>query len=430
MNVIELPVPRATDLPVWGDPPARMARSLVTQYWRRSHLLPRSAARPAAIAVFDDAIVQALAGLKQHLAHAPEVLPACRDAIAAAGDETLHEPSRIFALACLEVLQLQLGRTGGEVARLGGDYLQAQPGAVFDALRFAFDGTVGDYLAPRVALLADLQDPERTPIGRLLLRLAIARPAVSDAFAQAVAPWAASLPGGMAVLCGWRCTGRGDEARALAAVEQGNDTEAALATLALMGSTQETPAARAVLARTPESPAALALLAAREGYELAVALREGRHPAMPWGLQCQAAALVGDVPLLRHLAAYTPWDDEDACRTLADAVALLTGTPTDGLFDVARPASERAGAADAALAALSLDGPALRLGRARSQVALEESTALVGAPLRHLLHLEHASRLAGALWIDADDLMPIQGLAVATASVLERAVFGAAQPQP
>ncbi len=78
MNVIELPVPRATDLPAWTDPPARMARSLVTQYWRRSHLLPRSAARPPAIAVFDDAIVQALAGLKQHLAHAPEVLPACR----------------------------------------------------------------------------------------------------------------------------------------------------------------------------------------------------------------------------------------------------------------------------------------------------------------------------------------------------------------
>lgn len=430
MNVIELPVPRATDLPVWTDPSARMARSLVTQYWRRSHLLPRSAARPAAIAVFDDAIVQALAGLKQHLAHAPELLPACRDAIAAAGDETLHEPSRFFALACLEVLQLQLGRTGGGVARLGGEYLQAQPGAVFDALRFAFDGAVGDYLAPRVALLADLQDPQRTPIGRLLLRLAIARPAVSDAFAEAVAPWAASLPGGMAVLCGWRCTGRGDEARALAAVELGNDTEAALATLALMGSTQETPAARAVLARTPESPAALALLAAREGYELAVALREGRHPAMPWGLQCQAAALVGDVPLLRHLAAYTPWADEDACRTLADAVALLTSTPVDGLFDVARPAPGRAGQADAALAALPLDGPALRLGRARSHVALEESTALVGAPLRQLLHFEHASRLAGALWIDADDLMPVQGLAVATASVLERAAFGAAQPQP
>ncbi|AVS96490.1 hypothetical protein [Paracidovorax avenae] len=430
MNVIELPVPRATDLPVWTDPSARMARSLVTQYWRRSHLLPRSGARPPAIAVFDDAIVQALAGLKQHLAYAPEVLPTCREAIAAAGDETLHEPSRIFALACLEVLQLQLGRAGAELAHLGGEYLQAQPVAVCNALRFAFDGTVGAYLAPRVALLAGQQGAERTPLGRLLLRLAIARPAVSDAFAEAVAPWVASLPGGMAVLCAWRCTGRGDEARALAAVEQGDDAEAALAALALMGSLHETPAARAVLARNPRSPAALALLAAREGYELAVALREGRHPEMPWAFQCQAASLVGDVPLLRHLAAHAPWDDEEACRTLADAVALLTGTPADGLFDLARPALERASAADAALAALPLEGPALRLGRARSQVVLEDSTALVGAPLRHLLHLEHASRLAGALWIEADDLMPVQGLAAATASVLERAAFGAAQPQP
>ncbi|WCM94297.1 hypothetical protein M5C99_06105 [Acidovorax sp. NCPPB 2350] len=430
MNVIELPVPRAIDIPWMRALPQRMARSLATQYWRRSHLLARPACRPQAIAVFDDGIVQALAGLKQHLAHEPGVAPICHEAIAAAGAEILHEPSRIFALACLEVLHLQSGRTGGTVAQLGAQYLDAQPSSVFNALRFGFDGVVGEYLAPRVALLADAGGQERSPLGRLLMRLAIARPAVSDTFAQAVSAWAAPQAGGMAALCGWRCTGRGDEAKALAAVEGDDDADAALVALALMGSPHETPAARAVLARAPHSPAALALLAAREGHALAVALREGRFPEMPWSQQAYGAALVGDIPLLRHLAAHTPWDDESACRALADAVALLTGAPADGVFDLAQDPGARAAWADSALAALPLDGPPLRLGRARDGVAIEDAAALVGAPLRHLLYIEHASRLGAALWIEADDLAVVQALACATASILERAAFGTGKPQP
>ena len=67
MTVIELPIPRAIDIPVMDGQAPRLARTLVTQYWRRSQLLQRPASRPDAFAVFDDSIVLALSGLKQHL---------------------------------------------------------------------------------------------------------------------------------------------------------------------------------------------------------------------------------------------------------------------------------------------------------------------------------------------------------------------------
>jgi hypothetical protein len=377
--------------------------------------------------VFDDSIVQALSGLKQHLMHAPELDQACQQAIATAGAEILDESSRIFALACLQALHLQRKHIHDGLEPMLGAHLQAQPDAVFNALRFCFDSTVAEYFT---WLLSQGQHRQSAPLAQLLLRLAISRPAVSDEFAHAVSAWSTGLPGGAAALCDWRCISRGDEAKAIAATQQDDDAQAALLALALMGSAQETPAARALLARVPHATVALALLAARDGHALASALREGRHPNMPWGLQVYAASLVGDIPLLRHLAAHAAWDNEEACRTVADATALLTGAPADIAFDMGREASGRAASIDAALAALPLTGPALRLGRPRNQVVLQESVALVGAPLRRLLYLEHLSRVGAALWIEADDLAVVQALACSTASVIERAAFNISRPQP
>lgn len=427
MTVIELPIPRAIDIPVLTAPPTRMARDLVTQYWRRSQLLKRPASRPDAFAVFDDSIVQALSGLKQHLMHAPELEQACQQAIETAGAEILDEPSRIFALACLQALHLQRKHIHDGLEPVLQAHLQAQPDAVFNAVRFCFDSTAAEYFS---WLVSQRRHDQSAALVRLIQRLAISRPAVSDEFAQTVSAWTSGLQGGMAALCDWRCTGRGDEAKAIAAAQQNNDAQAALLALTLMGSRQETPVARALLARMPHSTVALALMAARDGHALASALREGRYPEMPWGMQVYAASLVGDIPLLRHLAAHTAWDDEDACRTLADATALLTGAPADIAFDMGQQASGRAAAMDAALAALPLAGPALRLGSPRMQVVLQDSVAMVGTPLRQLLYLEHLSRVGAALWIEADDLAAVQALACGTASVIERAAFNISGPQP
>lgn len=427
MTVIELPIPRAIDIPVMDGQAPRLARTLVTQYWRRSQLLQRPASRPDAFAVFDDSIVQALSGLKQHLMHAPELDHACQQAVETAGAEILDEPSRIFALACLQALHLQRKHVHDGLERTLGAHLHAQPNAVFNAMRFCFDNTVAEYFT---WLLSQEQHRQSAPLAQLLQRLAISRPAVSDEFAQAISAWTSGLPGGVAALCDWRCTGRGDEAKAIAATQQDSDAQAALLALALMGSRQETPVARTLLARMPHSTVALALLAARDGHALASALREGRHPQMPWGLQVYAASLVGDIPLLRQLAAHTAWEDEEACRTLADATALLTGEPADIAFDMGNEASGRAACVDAALAALPVSGPALRLGRPRTQVVLQESSAMVGAPLRRLLYLEHLSRVGAALWIEADDLAVVQALACSTASVIERAAFNIGRAQP
>ncbi|MDR3018872.1 MAG: hypothetical protein LBV56_25850 [Delftia acidovorans] len=427
MTVIELPIPRAIDIPVMDGQAHRLARTLVMQYWRRSQLLQRPASRPEAFAVFDDSIVQALSGLKQHLIHAPELDQACQQAIETAGAEILDEPSRIFALACLQALHLQRKQVHDGLEQTLGAHLEAQPNAVFNAIRFCFDSTVAEYFT---WLVTQGRHEKSAALIQLIQRLAISRPAVSDGFAQAAAAWTSGLPGGVAALCDWRCTGRGDEAKAIAATQQGNDAQAALLALALMGSRQETPVARTLLARMPHSTVALALLAARDGPGLAIALREGRHPQMPWGLQVYAASLVGDIPLLRQLAAHTAWEDEEACRTVADATALLTGEPADIAFDMGSEASGRAACVDAALAALPVSGPALRLGRPRTQVVLQESSALVGAPLRRLLYLEHLSRVGAALWIEADDLAIVQALACSTASVIERAAFNISRPQP
>lgn len=425
MSVTRLPLARAIDIPVMRALPLRMARSLVTQYWRRTHMLTLPAHRLEALAVFDDSIVQCLASLKLHLAHAPAMESDFHAEIAAAGHELQQEGPVVFAHACIEVLKLQLGRPADVAPDLWNGHLQAHPAAVFHALRFAFDDAVASYLAPRAGQAVQQQ---HLSLVRLLMRLAIARPAVSDAYADAMAAMAEPLPGGLANLCRWRCVARADEAKALRAVEQGEDAEAGLISLALMGSPQETTAAKAMLARWPDSPVALALCAARAGHDLAVALREGRFPAMAWTQQLYAAALVGDGPLLRHLAAHTLWDDELACRALADSVALLTGAPCDGLFDRTRPAGDRAQWAEAALAALPSAGPPLRIGKPRQSVVLEEAAAGVGAPLRRLLYIEHVSRMSGALWIEADDLAGVQALALQTASVFERAVFAGSAP--
>lgn len=426
MTVIELPIPRATDIPVMDGQAPRMARTLVTQYWRRSQLLQRPASRPDAFAVFDDSIVQALSGLKQHLMHAPGLDQACQQAVETAGAEILDEPSRIFARSCLQVLHLQRKHIHDGLEHTLGAHLEAQPDAVFNAIRFCFDNTVAEYFT---WLVTQGRHEKSAQLVQLIQRLAISRPAVSDGFAQAVAAWSSGLAGGVAALCDWRCTGRVDESKAIAATQQGNDAQSALLALALMGSRQETPAARTLLTRIPHSTVALTLLAARDGHALASALRAGSHPQMPWGLQVYAASLVGDIPLLRQLAAHTAWDDEEACRTLADATALLTGEPADIAFDMGHEASGRAASVDAVLAALPLAGPALRLGRPRTQVVLQESVAMVGAPLRRLLYLEHLSRVGAALWIEADDLAVVQALACSTASAIERAAFNISRPQ-
>jgi hypothetical protein len=420
MTVIDLPIPRAIDIPLWTVPAPRLARTLVTQYWRRAPMLLRPAVRPEALAVVDDGIVQALAGLKQHLVHAPGLEEDCRQAMAAAASEVLQPQAEVFALACLQALHLQQGQAREGLAAVLGTQLQEFPRPVFDALRFCLDARMGEYLA---GLVAHVRRQPGAALADLLMRLAIARPAVSDGFADAAAAWVAPLPGGQAALCGWRCTGRGDEAKALAALEQDDGAQAALVALALMGSAQETPWAHRLLARAPDSGTALALLAARDGHALALSLREGRHPHMPWHQQAYAASLVGDIPLLHHLLAHADWNDETACRVAADAAALLTGAPADSAFDMALPADVRAGGVDAALAALPLDGPPLRLGRERAQVTLQDAMALVGAPLRHLLCVEHTSRVGGALWIEADDLASVQALACTTAAMIERAAY-------
>lgn len=425
MSVTRLPLARAVDIPVLRELPLRMARSLVTQYWRRTHMLTLPAHRLEALAVFDDGIVQGLASLKLHLAHVPAMETDFHAEIDAAGRELQQEGPAVFAHACIEVLKLQLDRPADVAPDLWNGYLQAHPSAVFNAMRFAFDASVAGYLAPRASQAVQ---QEHRSLVRLLMRIAIARPAVSDDYADAMAVMAGSVPGGLANLCQWRCVARADEAKALQAVEQGDDAEAGLISLALMGSVQETTTAKAVLARWPGSPVALALCAARAGHDLAVALREGRFPAMAWAQQLYAAALVGDGPLLRHLAAHTLWDDELACRTLADGVALLTGVTADGLFDRARPAGDRAQWAEATLAALPADGPPLRLGKPRTTVTVADAAACVGAPLRRLLYIEHVSRMSGALWIEADDLASVQALALQTASVFERAACGGSVP--
>lgn len=427
MNIIELPIRRATDIAVLTTPATRAARNLVTQYWRRTNLLSLPGARPDAVSVFDESIVRALAALKQHLIHAPEIEPACLEAIAIAGQEVLHEPSRIFAQACLHVLHLQQRHADHNAASLFGPCLEAQPSAVFDALRFGFDSNVGEFLATQIT------DPQSTlphTMAHLLMRLAISRPAVSDRFAASAAKWVAPRPGGLAALAGWRCTGRGDEAKALAAVQSGDDPQAALITLALLGSPQEQASAHAVLAKMPQSAVALALLAAHDGYALAQSLREGQHPQMPWNHQVYGASLVGDTPLLRHLASHAPWNDETACRTIADATALLTGTMADEAYDMARDPAERAAHIDGALAALPAAKTPMRLGRPRDQAVLEDAAPLVGAPLRDLLYIEHTSRVSAALWIEADDLAMVQAMACTTASMLERAAFNLGTPQP
>ncbi|WCM86861.1 hypothetical protein [Acidovorax sp. NCPPB 3576] len=425
MSVVQLPLARAIDIPVLRTLPLRMARSLVTQYWRRAHMLTVPAHRLQALAVFDEGIVQSLASLKLHLAQAPAMEADFHAEIAASGHELQQEGPAVFAHACIEVLKLQLGRPGDVAPALWNDHLQTHPSAVFNALRFCFDDAVGAYLAPRAEQAVAQNHPS---LVRLLMRLAIARPGVCDAYAQALNAMAEPMPGGMPALCQWRCLGQGDEAKALQALETSSDADAALVALALMGSSQQITSAKALLARAPDSSIALGLCAAGAGHDLAVALRAGRFPAMAWSQQIYAAALVGDGPLLRHLAAHTPWDDELACRALADSVALLTGVPCDGLFDRTRPAGERAQWADSTLEALPATGPALRLGLPRQTVVLGDAATRVGTPLRQLLYIEQASRMSGALWIEADDLASVQALALTTASVFERAVITGTAP--
>ncbi len=427
MTVIELPISRATDIPVPAEPAVRMARALAIQYWRRSQMRLRHASRPQALAVLDDSILQALACLKLHLMHAPHLEQACRHAIETAGTEILDEPSRIFALACLQTLHLQRKQVHEGLEQMLGAHLQEQPHAVFNAVRFCFDPTVAEYFT---WLISEGRHRHDGPLQQLLLHLAIARPAISDAFAQAVTAWTADMPGGLAALCEWRCMRHASEAKALAAMEQGNAPHAALLALALMGSAHETASAHAQLQRMQDSDIAVALVAARDGPALATALRQGRYPEMSWHLQVYAASLTGDAPLLRQLAAHTPWDDESACRAVADATAMLTGETADLAFDMAHEASTRAACVDSLLAAVPLTGPALRLGRPRQEVVLQETAALAGAPLRSLLYAEHASRVGAAVWIDNDDLACVQALACATASVIERAAFNLSKHKP
>jgi hypothetical protein len=255
----------------------------------------------------------------------------------------------------------------------------------------------------------------------LAFRLGIARPAVSDGFAQIAASLAKDAPGGLAALCAWRCTGVGSEQQALSSLDAGGNAEAALYALELMNSKRGLAAARAQMARG-YSPAALALCAVKAPQETQAALASGQwRDALGFDGACYAWALLGDWPALLDHAQTLDWDDETACRALADGVALVTGVYADGLYDMSQPPQARQARLAELAQSLNLpQGQSVRMGLSRAQVLLESSAPTVGAPLRQMLYVEYACRVRAFVYLDATDLSSVQALGLLAATPWER----------
>ncbi|XVJ70569.1 MAG: hypothetical protein HEQ39_13740 [Rhizobacter sp.] len=416
MSVVQLPLPRARDLPVAAELPLRMVRSLATQYWRRTQMLIVPAHRLNALDVFDQSIEQCLAGIKTHLMHIPVLLPDLQTLVDQIEQEIQQKHVAVFAHTCLQALALQANDKAVFSSRVWNDYLANQPDAVFDALRFCFDRKVADYLSQGLQATFDAQHPALT---RLLMRLGVSRPAVSDAYAADLGKLVTTTPGGLAALCQWRCTATCDESKAIDAIRADAQADAALHTLAFIGSAQRTPQAKTVLNRQPNSRVALALCVHAASDGVRNVLQSQQPSGLPLPHQFYAAALLGDAAILKNLAQQTAWDNATLCRALADSVSLLCGEPCDALYDLARPAQERQHSMLAALQPLASKGQPVRMGQALSSVSLQDSASAVGAPLRHMLYTEYFAKFNAALWIDAGDLAAVQGLALTTASAFE-----------
>jgi hypothetical protein len=369
-----------------------------------------------ALDVFDQSIEQCLAGIKTHLVHHPELLPQLQKSVDSIELEIKQNHVAVFAHTCLQSLVLQAHDKAAFSSRIWNEYLTNQPDAVFDALRFCFDQRVANYLTQGLQASFDAQHPALT---RLLMRLGISRPAVSDDYAAQLGKLVTTQPGGWAALCQWRCTGTADESKAIDAIRNDVQSEAALYALAFMGSTQCTPQAKTVLSRQQNSRIALALCVHAASDDVRNMLQSPQHIGLPLPHQFYAAALLGDAAVLKNLAQQTAWNDAPLCRALADSVALLCGEPCDGLYDIARPAHEREHGMHTLLQALASDGHSVRMGKPLSSVPLQDSASAVGAPLRQMLYVEYISKVNAALWIDAGDLAAVQGVALTSASAFE-----------
>lgn len=368
--------------------------------------------------VFDTGIVQALALIKEHILH-DAVSHNEVDAILQTVEQEIKRQDIIsFARTCVHALRVQLNLYGEQ--KLAPAWAQAyehHPDAVFDALRCCFDETVANALARELPLDANAS---ATPTTRLWLRLGVARPAISDSFAQSVAHLASQLTDGLAILCQWRCTGKASPAQALAAINAQTSQEEALQCLVLMNSDRALPAAQAIWAKHP-CPSALAILCTHAPTDMGTALQDKRTTHIGQNLTCYAWALLGDWAHTLAQAECIDWSDEQQCRALADSIALVSGHTADYLFDISASPAQRKERlhTQAETLALPTDQP-LRLGTRRSAVTLGEAAPAVGAPLRHLLYIEHACRLRAHTYIDASDLTAVQALALMSASAWER----------
>jgi len=339
----------------------------------------------------------------------------------------------VFAHAGLHLLTFQAGGTSNLPGELWNESLARHPQAVFDALRWCFNEPVAAYLAAGVERTFTARS--ETPLATLLMRLGIARPAVSDDFAAEMTRHAGATPGGLAALCQWRCSAVLDEAKALQAVQDADD-ENGLWALLLAGHPAAAPLAQQMLQRHGDAGLALAVCAAHDSPWLRQAIAApgtdrvdagGDGDGLPLAARWYGAALLGDISLLRAWANLVDLTDDGACRALADAIALLTGNDADALFDPGLDAEQRRQFLAAVLAepgtetASALEGRARRAGRARDEVLLQDAALLTGAPLRQLLYAEYAARTRSPLMVAADELAMLQVNAVATASAFETA---------
>jgi len=411
----------ATQLAVSDQPVARATRLLCTQYWRRQRMIETAGHRLNALDVFDTSIVQSLVIIKEHLLHDAIPLEGLLRLVRDVEGEIKQPSVTWFASTCLGALMVQLSRA--QEINFWPECAQGFarfPAAIIDGLRFCFDATVGNALAD------ELQRPNspwrQAELMGLPIALGVARPAVSERFAQIAASIAHDAPGGRAALCEWRCTGTaGSVPKALASLNgEIPDADAALYALALMDSDQELTAARAVLAQRP-SLTALAVCAGRAPEVVHAELRAGQLSTLGAEPFFYLAALLGDWRTLLDQADSIDWSDENQCRALADAVALVTGTVADYLFDIPQPGEKRHARLLESAQSLALPPDTLlRLGQAKASALLEDSAAIVGAPLRHMLYVEYACNMQVPVFVDATDLAGVQSLALTTASAWER----------